>query len=225
MISGLVKLGIQWAVNAAMAKSINASNVATQNSLMATQATTSALVAAATASAWAPAAAMVSLASYGANAVAADAGILKTTALTKVLAKSSLLGFQTGGYTGNGGVSDIAGVVHGQEYVMDADTTRRIGVRNLDALRNGDVGLSNGASARSGGGKGGIVVNIENYASGVSHEVEQLSENEIRIIAREEAKGVVSREAGRVIAAEIANSNSNVSRAIERNTSATRNRS
>ena len=225
LISGLVKLGIQWAVNAAMAKSINASNVATQNSLMATQATTSALVAAATASAWAPAAAMVSLASYGANAVAADAGILKTTALTKVLAKSSLLGFQTGGYTGNGGVSDIAGVVHGQEYVMDADTTRRIGVRNLDALRNGDVGLSNGASARSGGGKGGIVVNIENYASGVSHEVEQLSENEIRIIAREEAKGVVSREAGRVIAAEIANSNSNVSRAIERNTSATRNRS
>nr|DAR80712.1 MAG TPA: Tail tape measure [Caudoviricetes sp.] len=225
LISGLVKLGIQWAVNAAMAKSINASNVATQNSLMATQATTSALVAAATASAWAPAAAMVSLASYGANAVAADAGILKTTALTKVLAKSSLLGFQTGGYTGNGGVSDIAGVVHGQEYVMDADTTRRIGVRNLDALRNGDVGLSNGASARSGGGKGGIVVNIENYASGVSHEVEQLSENEIRIIAREEAKGVVSREAGRVIAAEISNSNSSVSRAIERNTSATRNRS
>ena len=225
LISGLVKLGIQWAVNASMAKSINASNVATQNSLMATQATTSALVAAATASAWAPAAAMVSLASYGANAVAADAGILKTTALTKVLAKSSLLGFQTGGYTGNGGVSDIAGVVHGQEYVMDADTTRRIGVRNLDALRNGDVGLSNGASARSGGGKGGIVVNIENYASGVSHEVEQLSENEIRIIAREEAKGVVSREAGRVIAAEISNSNSSVSRAIERNTSATRNRS
>ena len=224
LISGLVKLGMQWAINAAMAKTINASNAATQNSLMATQATTSALFAAATASAWAPAAAMVSLASYGANAVAADAGILKTTALTKVLAKSSLLGFQTGGYTGNGGVSDIAGVVHGQEYVMDADTTRRIGVRNLDALRNGDVGLSNGASVRSGGGKGGIVVNIENYASGVSHEVEQLSENEIRIIAREEAKGVVSREAGRVIAAEIGNSNSSVSRAIERNTSATRNR-
>lgn len=224
LISGLVKLGMQWAINAAMAKTINASNAAAQNSLMASQATTSALFAATTASAWAPAAAMVSLASYGANAVAADAGILKTTALTKVLARSSLLGFQTGGYTGNGGVSDIAGVVHGQEYVMDADTTRRIGVRNLDALRNGDVGLSNGASVRSGGGKGGIVVNIENYASGVSHEVEQLSENEIRIIAREEAKGVVSREAGRVIAAEISNSNSSVSRAIERNTSATRNR-
>lgn len=46
-------------------------------------------------------------------------------------------GFQQGGYTGNGGVSDVAGVVHGKEFVFDADATARIGVQNLEAMRRG----------------------------------------------------------------------------------------
>lgn len=50
-------------------------------------------------------------------------------------------GFKTGGYTGGGGVNDIAGVVHGKEYVFDAKATRDIGVSNLDAMRSGK-GLS-----------------------------------------------------------------------------------
>jgi tape measure domain-containing protein len=36
-------------------------------------------------------------------------------------------GFREGGPTGSMGVNDIAGVVHGQEFVMDAETTRRAG--------------------------------------------------------------------------------------------------
>lgn len=47
-------------------------------------------------------------------------------------------GFKTGGYTGNGGVNSIAGVVHGQEYVMNAKATKRIGVNNLERLSNGE---------------------------------------------------------------------------------------
>ena len=46
-------------------------------------------------------------------------------------------GFQTGGYTGNGGVSDVAGVVHGQEYVLNAAATKRVGVGTLDAINSG----------------------------------------------------------------------------------------
>lgn len=46
-------------------------------------------------------------------------------------------GFKTGGYTGNGGTSDVAGVVHGQEYVLNAAATRRVGVGTLDALNSG----------------------------------------------------------------------------------------
>lgn len=47
-------------------------------------------------------------------------------------------GFKTGGYTGNIGVNSIAGVVHGQEYVMNAKATKRIGVNNLERLSNGE---------------------------------------------------------------------------------------
>lgn len=37
-------------------------------------------------------------------------------------------GFANGGYTGNIGVNDIAGVVHGQEYVVNAQTTKDLGL-------------------------------------------------------------------------------------------------
>lgn len=47
-------------------------------------------------------------------------------------------GFKTGGYTGNIGVNSVAGVVHGQEYVMNAKATKRIGVNNLERLSNGE---------------------------------------------------------------------------------------
>ena len=50
-------------------------------------------------------------------------------------------GFKTGGYTGNVGVNDIAGVVHGKEYVLNAQATKRIGTATLDRLNNGgDIG-------------------------------------------------------------------------------------
>ena len=46
-------------------------------------------------------------------------------------------GFMTGGYTGAGATTDVAGVVHAEEYVFDAASTRKIGVANLEALRRG----------------------------------------------------------------------------------------
>lgn len=44
-------------------------------------------------------------------------------------------GFARGGYTGPGGKYQPAGIVHRGEYVIDAATTSRIGVGNLDRLR------------------------------------------------------------------------------------------
>lgn len=43
--------------------------------------------------------------------------------------------FATGGYTGPGGKYEPAGIVHKGEYVIDAASTRRIGVSNLNRLR------------------------------------------------------------------------------------------
>jgi tape measure domain-containing protein len=214
LISSLVKLGIQYAVTAALGTSLGASSLAAQ-----TAASSSA--AALTATAWATPAAMVSLASFGANSAPASAGIAATTALSQGLALSSIAGFESGGYTGNFGTSEIAGVVHGKEYVFDAQATDRIGVENLEAIRNGASYIS---SAKSGGSSAGIVVNIENYGTNKDFEVQQISEGEVRIIARDEARMAVQKDTPAIIASEIRNPNSIVSKSLGQNTQTQRRR-
>lgn len=59
-----------------------------------------------------------------------------------------LFGFERGGYTGDGGVSQVAGVVHGQEFVFSAPAVRAIGAGNLDQLHR---------AARNGYQDGGLV--------------------------------------------------------------------
>lgn len=66
-------------------------------------------------------------------------------------------GFATGGYTGNMGINQVAGVVHGQEYVLNAKATKRIGVGNLERLNRGD-GI--------GGHVNNVAVNVTVYANG-----------------------------------------------------------
>lgn len=45
------------------------------------------------------------------------------------------IGFDTGGYTGDGARDQPAGIVHKGEYVFDKKSTARLGVKNLEALR------------------------------------------------------------------------------------------
>lgn len=76
-----------------------------------------------------------SLASAESVATFGIAGVAKAAALTAALyaavglaesaVASALGGFRTGGFTGNKGEADVAGVVHGQEFVSTAQTTRR----------------------------------------------------------------------------------------------------
>lgn len=65
----------------------------------------------------------------------------------------TVAGFQQGGYTGNMGVSDVAGVVHGREYVFDAAATSRIGVPTLEDIRAGRpvAGANSDSNVVSGG--------------------------------------------------------------------------
>lgn len=48
-------------------------------------------------------------------------------------------GFATGGYTGNGGKYEPAGIVHKGEYVMTKEATARLGVANLNRLNYGKM--------------------------------------------------------------------------------------
>jgi tape measure domain-containing protein len=49
----------------------------------------------------------------------------------------SLMGFDKGGYTGNGGKYDPAGIVHKGEYVINAERTRELGIDFLSDLESG----------------------------------------------------------------------------------------
>lgn len=70
--------------------------------------------------------------------IAAMASVAAATAsIVSNIASVADVGFATGGYTGPGGQYQPAGVVHKGEYVFDQASTNRIGVSNLEALRNG----------------------------------------------------------------------------------------
>lgn len=209
LISGIIQMGINWVLTQALMKSSSKTAASESTAQGVAQAT-------ALTSAYAPAATLANIATYGSAGAAGMASTIAAVALASAIPSMFSKGFKVGGYTGNGGVNDIAGVVHGQEFVMDAQTTRRIGVNNLEALRSGSLSLSNGASV-NGGQSSGITVKIENYASGVSHEVEQISEDEIRIIARNEAKAVLTQDADGVVASNIRNNSSRTSLAINSN--------
>ena len=79
--------------------------------------------------------------------------------------------FDRGGYTGDGGKYQPAGIVHKGEYVMDAESVRRIGVNNLRRLQGYANGGLVGAPSvprigkRSSPGGPGVVVNITNNTS------------------------------------------------------------
>ena len=77
-------------------------------------------------------------------------------------------GYADGGYTGEGGKYQPAGIVHAGEFVMNKEATSRIGVGNLYRMMRGyaDGGLV-GSAPMAGAGIGGQVnINIKNEAGG-----------------------------------------------------------
>ncbi|EMN1777842.1 tape measure protein [Acinetobacter baumannii] len=68
---------------------------------------------------------------------AAAKAALDTGVMTAAIQAVSPQGFSSGGYTGNMGRGDVAGVVHGQEYVLNAAATKRVGVDTLNAINSG----------------------------------------------------------------------------------------
>jgi hypothetical protein len=82
--------------------------------------------------------------------------ILAVVAMAAVMAAGlAMLAFEDGGYTGNGGRSEVAGLVHKGEYVFSAPAVDRIGVANLEAMHSG-----RGGTAAAGSSGSGPVVNV-----------------------------------------------------------------
>lgn len=71
------------------------------------------------------------------------------------IAAQTVSGFKTGGYTGDGNPDDEAGVVHKGEYVFTAKQTRRLGVKNLEAIAAGKAPMTGAIPAAAAPYRGG----------------------------------------------------------------------
>lgn len=104
--------------------------------------------------------------------IAAMASVAAATAsIVSNIAAVADVGFATGGYTGSGGKYQPAGVVHKGEYVFDQAATNRIGVSNLEALRNG--GSLDATLSKPGFGTGAQNVNNNSNAMTLHAPIEQ----------------------------------------------------
>ncbi|MEC8917108.1 MAG: tape measure protein [Pseudomonadota bacterium] len=146
LLQSFIKLGVQMAVNAAMGS-------AYQSAAAATAAATGATIAAS----YAPAAAMVSLATLGANAVPAAAALSSTTALASGLAIAG--GRQ---YGGNVNAGSAYRVTEDGKPELYSDGTRSY----LLPGRNGKV-TANKDMAASGGGTPAVTVQL--YGTGAEN--------------------------------------------------------
>jgi tape measure domain-containing protein len=173
IISSLIRIPIQMAINETIASALRAKST----SETVAQAT-------ATSAAWAPAAAGASLATAGGNSIGATAAIVGISALALgTLAGAAL--FEEGGYTGDGSRSGVAGLVHGKEFVLHADATSRY---------RGEAEAMNAGTYRPGGG-GAVQVTIVDQTDGATRfETHQLSPSEVEIIVRRVAPDAVAQD-------------------------------
>jgi len=209
LIGSLVKMGLNMVLNATLGQT-----------LMTAQTATGVAQAGALTAAYTPAAAMASLATGGANAAAAGTGISSIFSLLAGLAGSlfgGMGGFSEGGFTGAIGTSDVAGVVHGQEFVINANATKRH--RSLlEAINAGKDPMTPFVAAAATAAP--VNVSITNEIPDAAFEVRPLGEQDIEIIARR----IVRREAAEVVAQDLRNPNSRTSKGISSNTTAHRKR-
>ena len=81
----------------------------------------------------------------GSGPGAGPAAATSTNWLSKAFsAGRSFLGFDKGGYTGDGGPQEPAGIVHKGEYVFSAEAVRRIGAARLETMHANLKGFSAG---------------------------------------------------------------------------------
>lgn len=221
LISGFIKLGLQWLINEAISRTLQTTATAT-----------SAASAAALGAAWAPVAAFVSLATFGANAAPAIAAITATVALSEGLnavtgaiasatnagsnvsggAQGGGIGFASGGYvSGARGIDQIRAWLSHGEFVMNANATSQHRAA-LEAMNRGAAPVGQGLS-----------IHVTHDGS-TAVAVEQISRNEVRIIAKQEARQMVTTHAPNVIASDLQNPNSKTSKAVGNHLQAPRKR-
>ena len=143
MLENIIQLGVQWLVTQALIKTGMITTEGLANVLRSGRVVKENAAEAATLPAKTAGAAAAGISSFGAALLF---GIL---AVALIASLSS--GFSSGGYTGDMGRGDVAGVVHGQEFVLNAATTARLGPGFLERVNAGAPVSAAGAPAAFGG--------------------------------------------------------------------------
>lgn len=117
-----------------------------------------------------------------------------------LIAAQTIAGFKDGGYTGNYGTSQVAGVVHGKEFVVNAEGTRR----NRAALE----AMNSGATLSGGGGMVQPIINVYTL-EGETADVTTNADGSLDIRIR--------KVAGDYLRNELSSQNSQTSKAIKQN--------
>ncbi|EIX9082681.1 phage tail length tape measure family protein [Klebsiella aerogenes] len=104
---------------------------------------------------------------FPANIAAMASVVGLMASITSSISSAAAVGFASGGYTGSGGKYQPAGIVHKGEYVFDQESTNRIGVSQLEALRNGQP--LDATLGRTGFGTGVQNVNSDNSSKTTIH--------------------------------------------------------
>lgn len=131
IIDTIVQMGVQWLVTQALIKT----------GILSTKALTSSVRAADVVETNAAETAKMPMLMK--NAALANAGSFGLSAVIGIALLAALLGaflgggFETGGYTGDGPTHQVAGVVHGQEGVLNAPAMRMLGIERLNRLNAG----------------------------------------------------------------------------------------
>lgn len=152
LISSIIKMGIQWAVTQLL---MATTSKMTQEGMV----QTNLLMAQEVAQAWATASAYVATATMGGAVAIGQIALSEFIASNKALAMAG--SFASGGYTGDGGKYDPAGIVHKGEYVFSQEDVNRIGLSNLEAMHNGTTYSSNTVNNYNTNGTGQVsIVNV-----------------------------------------------------------------
>lgn len=104
---------------------------------------------------------------FPSNLMAMATVAMETASIVSNIKAVADTGFASGGYTGPGGKYQPAGIVHKGEYVFDQASTNRIGVSQLEALRNGQP--LDATLGRTGFGTGVQNVNSDNSSKTTIH--------------------------------------------------------
>lgn len=156
VINSIVQMGVEAMKNYIIGQTLGGAAVASSVGMAAT-----------TASAWAPAAAMASLATLGANAAPAAAGITSTVGIANGLALAGMR--KNGGpvsagsmyQVGEGGMPEIYRASTGKQYMIPGDNGRVISNRDMQGA---------GSAMK-------VTHNVYNYASGVTAETSSSQSN------------------------------------------------